>query len=88
MSLRKSLLQQGLKLVGDPRVLKLVQSEQIMKAVMIAISVPAKLESLAKDQAERLAKTFALATSDEVRDLKRTVRSLEEQVAELRSRRP
>lgn len=86
MSLKKTLMSQGMKLLSDPRIVKVVQSEQFMKAMMVALSMPGKIDDFAKERAERLAKKLALATSDEVRDLKRTVRALEEQVAELRAR--
>ena len=39
---------------------------------------------LTKEQAEKFAKRMSLATSADVRDLKRTVRSLEDEVAELK----
>ena len=84
MSLKKSLMEQGMKLLGDPRVVKLMQNEQFMKAMMTAISVPGKIDGFTKDQAEKFAKRMSLATSDDVRDLKRTVRSLEDKVAELK----
>jgi hypothetical protein len=84
MSLKKSLMQQGMKLLADPRVMKLMQNEQFMKAMMTAISVPGKIDGFTKEQAEKFAKRMSLATSDDVRDLKRTVRSLEDKVAELK----
>jgi hypothetical protein len=84
MSLKKSLMQQGMKLLSDPRVMKLMQNEQFMKAMMAAISMPGKIDGFTKEQAEKFAKRMSLATSAEVRDLKRTVRSLEDEVAELK----
>jgi hypothetical protein len=74
----------GMKLMSDPRVMKLVQNEQFMKAMVAALSMPGKIDGFTKEQAERLAKKLSLATADEVRDLKRTVRALEEQIAELK----
>jgi len=84
MSLKKSLMEQGMKLLSDPRVMKLMQNEQFMKAMMAAVSVPGKIDGFTKEQAEKFAKRMSLATADEVRDLKRTIRSLEEQVAEMK----
>ena len=51
---------------------------------MAAISMPGKIDGFTKEQAEKFAKRMSLATSAEVRDLKRTVRSLEDEVAELK----
>mgnify|MGYP000134868237 CR=1 FL=1 len=77
---KKTLMKQGMKLMSDPRVMKLMQDERVMKAVMAAMSMPGKVQSFTKDQAETIAKAMALATEGEVKDLKRTVRRLEEEL--------
>jgi hypothetical protein len=84
MSLKKSLMEQGMKLLADPRVMKLMQDERFMKAMMTAVSMPGKIDGFTKEQAEKFAKRMSLATQEEVRDLKRTIRSLEDQIAELK----
>ncbi|HTB78520.1 MAG TPA: hypothetical protein VK762_34990 [Polyangiaceae bacterium] len=84
-SLKKTLMQQGMKLMTDPRVMKLMQDERVMKAMMAAMSVPGKAQTFARDQLENVAKAMALATEGEVKDLRRTVRKLEEEVAKLRA---
>jgi predicted nuclease with TOPRIM domain len=76
-SIKQSLMSRGMKLMTDPRVMKLMQ------AVMSAMSVPGKVQSFTSEQTERIAKAMALATEDEVKDLQRTVRRLEEEVARL-----
>jgi len=75
MSLKKSLMEQGMKMLADPRVMKLMQNEQFMKAMMTAISMPGKIDGFTKEHAEKFAKRMSLATAEEVRDLKRTIRS-------------
>ena len=87
MSLKKSLMKQGMKLMTDPRFSKLLQDPRVMKAVMAAVSVPGKMQTFGNEQVERIAKAMALATEDEVNDLKRTVRSLEEEVSRMRRER-
>jgi cell division FtsZ-interacting protein ZapD len=87
-SIKKTLMQQGMKLMSDPRVMKLMQDERVMKAVMAAMSVPGKAQSFARDQAETIARAMALATEGEVKDLRRTVRKLEEEVSRLKSEQP
>jgi cell division protein FtsB len=82
-SLKKTLMKQGMKLMTDPRVMKLMQDERVMKAVMQVMAMPGKVQSFTHDNVERLAKAMALATEDEVKDLKRTVRRLEEEVARM-----
>ena len=83
-SLKKTLMQKGMKLMSDPRVIKLMQDERVMKALMTAMSMPGKAQNLAKEQMENVAKAMALATEGEVKDLRRTVRRLEEEVSRLK----
>jgi cell division FtsZ-interacting protein ZapD len=87
-TLKKTLMQQGMKLMSDPRVMKLMQDERVMKAVMTAMSMPGKAQSFAKEQVEVIAKAMALATEGEVKDLRRTVRKLEEELARMKNDRP
>ena len=82
-TITKALMKQGMKLMSDPRVMKLMQDERVMKAVMAAMAVPGKVQTFTKEQVEGIAKAMALATENEVSDLKRTVRKLEEEVARL-----
>jgi cell division FtsZ-interacting protein ZapD len=77
---KKTLMKQGLSLMSDPRVLKMMQDERVMKAVMQVMSVPGKVQNFTQDNVEKVAKAMALATEDEVKDLRRTVRRLEEEM--------
>ncbi|CAN5918312.1 hypothetical protein BH11MYX4_BH11MYX4_54280 [soil metagenome] len=82
-SIKKTLMKQGMKLISDPRVMKLMQDERVMKAVMQMMNVPGKVTSFTNEQIEKLAKAMSLATEDEVKDLKRQIRRLEEEVSRL-----
>jgi hypothetical protein len=84
-TLKKTLLSQGMRLMSDPRVMKVMQDERVMKAVMAAMSIPARAQSFAKEQAEHLARAMALATEGEVKDLRRAVRKLEEDLTRMRA---
>jgi hypothetical protein len=84
---KKTLMKQGMKLMTDPRVMKLMQDERVMKAVMQVMAVPGKVQTFTQDNVEKLAKAMALATEDEVKDLKRTVRRLEEEVTRMQRER-
>jgi cell division protein FtsB len=87
--IKKTLMKQGMKLMSDPRVAKLLQDPRVMSALMQAMSVPGKVQSFTAEQVEKLAKSMSLATEDEVNDLKRTVRRLEDELARLdRDRNP
>lgn len=80
-SFKKTLAKQGIKLMTDPRIAKLLQDERVMKAVVQMMSVPGKVQTFASDQKERLAKAMRVATEDEVKDLRRQIRRLEEELA-------
>jgi hypothetical protein len=82
-SIKKTLMKQGMKLMTDPRVMKMMQDERVMKAVMQMMNVPGKVQSFGNEQVEKLAKAMSLATEDEVKDLKRQIRRLEEEVSRL-----
>jgi hypothetical protein len=82
---KKTLLDRGLALLSDPRVARLVQDERFMKTLMSAVSLPGKAQALARTQLVALAKAMDLATEDEVMDLRRTVRSLEDELSRLKS---
>jgi hypothetical protein len=83
MSLKKTLIQQGMKMFSDPRVQKVIQDERVMKAMMQMMQVPGKVQTFSAEQVEKLARAMSLATEDEVNDLKRTVRRLEEEIARI-----
>lgn len=82
-SIKKTLMKQGMKLMSDPRVMKIMQDERVMKAVMQMMNVPGKVQSFTDEQVAKLAKAMSLATEDEVKDLKRQVRRLEEEISRL-----
>jgi hypothetical protein len=84
-AVKKTLLKHGMRLMSDPRVLKLMQDERVMRALMAAMSMPAKAQTFAKEQVETIAKSMALATEGEVKDLQRTVRKLEEELARIQA---
>jgi hypothetical protein len=86
-SLKKTWLKQMTRVMSDPRVMTLMQDERVMKAVMVAMSVPGRAQTLGKGLVENVARTMALATEAEVKDLRRTVRKLEDEMAQLKNGR-
>ena len=63
----------------------LCHNPRVMKAVMAAMSMPGKAQTFARDRVENIARAMALATEGEVKDLRRTVRKLEEEVTRLKA---
>jgi cell division FtsZ-interacting protein ZapD len=85
-SIKEKILTEGMKLAGNPQVAKLMQDERFMKLVMTAMSMPGRVSSFTTEQKETFAKSMGLATQDEVRDLRRTITSLEQTVSRLRAK--
>jgi hypothetical protein len=84
MSIADEVKKRGFQLMSDPRVAKLMQNEQFMKAMMTFMAVSGKVNNFTTEQTERFAKTMRIATAQEFKDLKRTVKNLEAEVARLR----
>lgn len=85
MSLKDKVIEEGMKLASHPAVAPILQDERFMKLFMTALSVPGRLEQITEEQRENFVRALRLATREEVDDLKRTVRSLENEIARLRA---
>ena len=86
MSLTDDLKQAAQRLAADPRLMKLLQSEQTLKLLTLLVEMPERFGALSVTQGARFAKNFHLATRDDVEKLEKRVAELEAQVAQLRSR--
>jgi hypothetical protein len=83
MSIKDEMMKRGMQMMSDPRVAKLMQNPQFMKFMMAAVQVPGKVNSFTNEQAKNFASTFRLATAEDLKDLQRTVRRLEREIAKL-----
>ncbi|HEY4120727.1 MAG TPA: hypothetical protein VGM56_22835 [Byssovorax sp.] len=83
MALKEKLLQEGMRLAGNPAVAKLMQDPRFMQLVMTAVSLPGRVQTFTDEQKEQFARALGLATQDELKDLKRQVTALEREVARL-----
>jgi hypothetical protein len=83
-SWKKTIMKRGMELMTDPRFSQVMQDERVMKALMAAMQMPGKVETFTTEQKERFAKALGLPTEQEVSDLRRTVRRLEEEIARLK----
>jgi polyhydroxyalkanoate synthesis regulator phasin len=86
MSITDDLKQAAQRLAAEPRVLKLLQSEQTLKLLTLLVEMPERVGALSATQGARFAKNFHLATREEVEGLEQRVAELEAQVAQLRTR--
>ena len=72
-----------LRLLQDPHVAKLLRDPRMQKALMRGLRFRGRAQEEIDRRLERMARRLNLATAREVRELKRTIRRLEE---ELRAR--
>ncbi len=86
MSIKDKFMSEGLKLASHPAISGLLKDERFLKLVMAALSVPGKLTELSEDQRANALRFLGAASQREIDDLKRAVRSLEEEVSRLRGR--
>jgi len=86
MGIKDEVKKRGFQLMSDPRVAKLMQNEQFMKAMMTMAQVPGKVNTFTTEQTERFAKMMRVATEQEMKDLKRQVKNLEAEVGRLRKK--
>ncbi len=84
MAIKDRVMSEGMKLAGHPALAPLLRDPRFMKLLMQALAVPGRLEELTEEQKANFIKTMGLATQQEVDDLKRTIRSLEDEVTRLR----
>lgn len=80
MDFKKEIFKRGMKLMSDPRVTKLMKDERFTKVIMAMMAMPGRVTEFTTEQMERMAKVMSLATQDEVKDLRRMVRRLEEEL--------
>ena len=80
MALKDRLLARGMKIIQDPRVAKLAQDERVMKVAMQAFQLRGKVQEQIDHRVETAAKSLGLVTKDDVRDLKRTIKKLENEL--------
>jgi hypothetical protein len=84
VDIKKFLTQKGMKLMQDPRFMKLMQDERVMKAMMGAFQMRGKIQESLDKRVESIAKQLNLATKAELRDLKRALRKMEQELEKAR----
>jgi hypothetical protein len=85
MSLKKMMMERGMKLMSDPRVMKLMSNPRVMNVVMKGFQLRGKAQQSFDSRVKSLAKTLKLATREEVSELKQTIRTLESALKQMQS---
>jgi alanine racemase len=87
MDVKKAAMDQLMKLMQNPKVMQVAMNPKVMGAVMKAMSLRGQVSSAANAATHSVARTFNLATREEIRELRRTVRRLEDLVNRLEEQR-
>ncbi|MFW6051438.1 MAG: hypothetical protein ACODAU_09700 [Myxococcota bacterium] len=85
MDLKAYLTKQGMKLMQDPRIARLMQDERVMKAVMQAMQMRGRMAQRFDDRVDQVARALNLATKREIRELKRSLRRMEQELQQARA---
>lgn len=80
MSAREQLL----RLLQNPRIAKLLDDPRTTQLIMRGLKLRADIDTVVDRRMEKVAHTLHLATKREVRELRRTIRKLEQELAEAR----
>jgi hypothetical protein len=84
VDIKEELLGRATRLMQDPRVVKALSHPALMQGLVQALQVRAKVQNNLESSVQRVAKSLNLATSAEVRELRRTVRRLERELEAVR----
>jgi HAMP domain-containing protein len=85
MDWKSALGKQGLRLMQDPRVARLMQDERVMKAAVQALQMRGRLQQQLEDRVDQVAGALNLATKREIRELKRSLRRMEQELERART---
>ena len=84
VTLKDDIKQRGLQLLSDPRVLRLLQSEEFVGAMTALMQLPGRVGDFTAEQSERFARRLGLASAAEVEELRHRVAKLEAALERLR----
>ncbi len=65
------------KILADPRVLKLMSSEQLVRILTTVLGAQDRIGEVTNDQVTRLMKRFGVASVERVEELERRIEELE-----------
>ena len=86
MDVKKTAMDQLMRLMQNPKVMQVAMNPKVMGTVMKAMSLRGKVQSAAATATQTVARSLNLATREEVRELRRTIRRLEEVINEMEER--
>ncbi len=85
MDVKKKVLERGMQLLSDPRVMKVMSNPKVMNVVMKGFALRGQAQAAFDKRMQSLARRLKLATREEVRDLKQTISTLERALKEVQA---
>ncbi len=79
-------MQQGMKLLTNPRVMKLMADPRFMNALVKGLEFKGRFQSDVEARLRSVAETLNLATKDDVASLEQTLRQVEERYTDLEAK--
>jgi hypothetical protein len=83
MSFKNKVIEQGMRLMADPRIMKLVSNPRVMNLVMKGFVLRGRAQAAFDAQVRSVARSLKLATRDDVGELKQSLRSIEHQLRKI-----
>jgi HAMP domain-containing protein len=84
---KQELLNKAVVFLQDPRVAKIVQDPRVTSGILGAMKLRADVQRGIEQAAQQVVKSLHLASEDEVKELRRAVARLEQEVERARSQR-
>ena len=85
MSLKRMIMERGMRLMGDPRVMKLMANPKVMQVAMQAFQLRSKAQASLDEKRKAFASLFKLATREDLKELRSTLRNLEQMLKQVQS---
>lgn len=76
------------QILSSPQVAALARDERVMKLLMTVLQASGKAQKKRDELLRRVAKSLRLATDDDMRELRRTIRKLEDDLAKTKDEGP
>ncbi len=86
MDVKKAAMDQLMKLMQNPKVMQVAMNPKVMGTIMKAMALRGKVSSATSAATQSVARSLNLASREEVKELRRTVRRLEDLVNEMEAR--
>lgn len=75
--LKKQALRRGMKMMSHPKFMRAMADPRVMKAISEGFAIHGRVKGEMDDAFQKAARFFNVATNEDVKELKRTLRQME-----------